>query len=251
MYSKQQIIDTLNNEDIFIDNFLLEAFIKNWKIEPIYEDAQGIEFFDDMAIEKIRNGILQKQPKCEINIIDKDEIKPVEMSVEFQECPDVVEPVVEDIVQEEIVEEEENIEEIVVEQEQQCESSEQTEAFSVAIENEISENSLPLSIINEVNKEVENELKNVTLDISNQTLTVLAESIARKITCDVSEFIKKTDLIEDAVQLGEYKKDNQILLEKIDELIADNRALIQKVKELEKNSGTFVKLFGNVYVKNK
>ena len=102
-----------------------------------------------------------------------------------------------------------------------------------------------------MNKEVEKELKNVTLDISNQTLTVLAESIARKITCDVSEFIKKTDLIEDAVQLGEYKKDNQILLEKIDELIADNRALIQKVKELEKNSGTFVKLFGNVYVKNK
>ena len=38
---------------------------------------------------------------------------------------------------------------------------------------------------------------------------------------------------------------------KQDELIADNRALIQKVKELEKNSGTFVKLFGNVYVKNK
>ena len=74
MYSKQQIIDTLNSEDIFIDNFLLEAFIKNWKIEPIYEDAQGVEFFDDMAIEKIRNGILQKQPKCEINIIDKNDI---------------------------------------------------------------------------------------------------------------------------------------------------------------------------------
>ena len=71
MYNKQQIIDTLNNEDIFIDNFILDAFIKNWKIEPIYEDAQGVEFFDDMAIEKIRNGILQKQPKCEINIIDK------------------------------------------------------------------------------------------------------------------------------------------------------------------------------------
>ena len=72
MFSKQQIIDTLNSEDLFLDNFLLEAFIKNWKIEPIYEDAQGVEFFDDMAVEKIRNGIKQKEPKSEINIIDKE-----------------------------------------------------------------------------------------------------------------------------------------------------------------------------------
>ena len=50
MFSKQQIIDTLNSEDLFIDNFLLDAFIKNWKIEPIYEDAQGVEFFDHMAV---------------------------------------------------------------------------------------------------------------------------------------------------------------------------------------------------------
>lgn len=252
MYSKQQIIDTLNSEDIFIDNFLLEAFIKNWKIEPIYEDAQGIEFFDDMAIEKIKNGILQKQPKCEINIIDKDEIKPVEMSVEVHECHEpIVETIVEEQTQDEVVEPIEYIEEAVAEDENQCEHSKPAEDIQTTVETEIAENALPLSIINEVNKEVENELKNVTLDISNQTLTVLAESIARKITCDVSEFIKKTDLIEDAVQLGEYKKDNQILLEKIDELLADNRALIQKIKELEKNSGTFVKLFGNVYVKNK
>lgn len=256
MYSKQQIIDTLNSEDIFIDNFLLEAFIKNWKIEPIYEDAQGVEFFDDMAIEKIRNGILQKQPKCEINIIDKDDIKPVEMSVEFHEChEEVIETSVETVEQEDVIEEEIMDSEVIVENEQtQEECSDETIVSAddtPVIHAEISENELPLSIINEVNKEVEKELKNVTLDISNQTLTVLAESIARKITCDVSEFIKKTDLIADAVQLGEYKKDNQILLEKIDELLADNRALIQKIKELEKNSGTFVKLFGNVYVKNK
>ena len=85
MFNKEKIIEILNSEDLFIDNFILEAFIKNWKIEPIYEDADGIEFFDEMAVEKIRNGIKQKQPKCEINIMDKDEIKPVEMSVEVSE----------------------------------------------------------------------------------------------------------------------------------------------------------------------
>ena len=67
----------------------------------------------------------------------------------------------------------------------------------------------------------------------------------------IADFIKKTDFIEDAVQLGEYKKDNQILLQKIDELISDNKILIKRIEELEKDNKCFVKLFGNIYVKNK
>ncbi len=237
MFSKEKIIEILNSEDLYIDNFLLEAFIKNWKIEPIYEDANGTEFFDDMAIEKIRNGIKQKQPKCEINIMDKDEIKPVDMAVEISEQAENF-----DLPQNE----QENTP-------QEPEPSQpEEEAIPVAQAEPVQEvTELPVAILNEVNKEVENELKNVTLDISNQTLAVLAESIARKITYDVADFIKKTDFIEDAVQLGEYKKDNQILLQKIDELISDNKILIKRIEELEKDNKCFVKLFGNIYVKNK
>ena len=188
MFSKEKIIEILNSEDLYIDNFLLEAFIKNWKIEPIYEDANGTEFFDDMAIEKIRNGIKQKQPKCEINIMDKDEIKPVDMAVEISEQAENF-----DLPQNE----QENTP-------QEPEPSQpEEEAIPVAQAEPVQEvTELPVAILNEVNKEVENELKNVTLDISNQTLAVLAESIARKITYDVADFIKKTDFIEDAVQLG-------------------------------------------------
>lgn len=243
MFNKQQIIDTLNSEDLFIDNFLLEAFIKNWRIESIYEDAQGVEFFDDMALEKIRNGIKQKEPKCEINIIDKDDITPVDMAVEISENP-VPEAPPHDIETESEEEnkdsfEEEHAEEIPPNTEQEDEVSEVSEVRE-----------LPVSLLNDVNKEVENELKQVTLDISNQTLAVLAESIARKITSDVADFIKKTDFIEDAVQLGECKKDNQILLEKIDEMISDNKILVKRIEELEKNNSSFVKLFGNIYIKN-
>lgn len=238
MFSKEKIIEILNSEDLYIDNFLLEAFIKNWKIEPIYEDANGTEFFDDMAIEKIRNGIKQKQPKCEINIMDKDEIKPVDMAVEISEQAENF-----DLPQNE----QEN-----TPQEPEQSQPEEEEAIPVAQAEPVQEvTELPVAILNEVNKEVENELKNVTLDISNQTLAVLAESIARKITYDVADFIKKTDFIEDAVQLGEYKKDNQILLQKIDELISDNKILIKRIEELEKDNKCFVKLFGNIYVKNK
>ena len=264
MYSKQQIIDTLNNEDIFIDNFLLEAFIKNWKIEAIYENAEGVEFFDDMAVEKIKNGILQKQPKCEINIIDKNNIKPIDMAVEAY--PETnTEPPTENVetieaTEKEFCENKENQSEKIeipetIENTEITDNNEQQQPIENLVTPEVIEDEigqeLPLAIINEVNKEVENELKNVTLDISNQTLTVLAESIARKITSDVSEFIKRTDLIEDAVQLGEYKKDNELLLEKVEELIADNKLLIEKIRELEKDSNSYVKLFGNVYMKNR
>lgn len=250
MYSKEKIIEILNSDDLYLDNFILEAFIKNWKIEPIYEDANGVEFFDEMAVEKIKNGILQKQPKCEINIIDKDEIKPVDMAVEMQEEAVSNTDTVQGIVEGNVVQNEEVID-FQPQAESQCET-ESTKSFSEVPE-------LPVAILDEINKEVENELQNqlqddvkkVTLDISNQTLAVLAESIARKITSDVSEFIKKTDFIEDAVQLGEYKKDNYVLLQKIDELIADNKILIKRIEELEKDRGSFVKLFGNIYVKNK
>lgn len=234
MFSKEKILEILNKEDLFIDNFILEAFIKNWKIEPIYEDAEGIEYFDEMAVEKIRNGINQKsQPKYEINIMDKDEIKPVDMAVEISE----------NIVVEKPIEEQE---ETIVEPSENEENQDAEHNIEPETEVEIESHDLPIAI----QKEVEAELKNVTLDISNQTLAVLAESIARKITYDVADFIKKTDFIEDAVQLGEYKKDNQILIEKIDELISDNKILIKRIEELEKENNSYSKVFGNIYIKN-
>lgn len=242
MFNKEKIIEILNEENLYIDNFLLEAFIKNWKIESIYEDAQGVEFFDEMAVEKIRNGIKQKQPKKEINIVDKDNIKPVDMAVEFTE--NIVETSAVDNAEEQI--EHQNI---IFETEEQVISQEQSNnSVDMNFPEEVSE--LPVAIINEVNKEVENELKNVTLDISNQTLAVLAESIARKITYDVADFIKKTDFMEDAVQLGEYKKDNELLIKKVEEIISDNKILIKRIEELEKENRSFVKLFGSIYIKN-
>lgn len=249
MYSKEQIIEILNTEDFYIDNFILEAFIKNWKIEPIYEDAQGVEFFDEMAVEKIRNSIKQKQPKCEINVMDKDEITPVEMSVEAADVPVETSFIEETVLSEEKTESTQKQENENNNKQEDPDGAQETEETACEpSENEVQE--LPVAILNEVNKEVENELKNVTLDISNQTLAVLAESIARKITYDVADFIKKTDFIEDAVQLGEYKKDNQLLLEKVEEVISDNKILIKRIEELEKENRSFVKLFGNIYVKN-
>ena len=83
MFNKEKIIELITQDGLFIDNFILEAFIKNWKIDPIYEDENGVEYFDEMTVEKIKEGISRKnEPKCEIHVMDKDEVKPVEMAVE-------------------------------------------------------------------------------------------------------------------------------------------------------------------------
>lgn len=214
MFNKEKILEILNQDDTYIDNFILEAFIKNWKIDPIYEDANGVEYFDEMAIEKIRNGIKQKnQPK--INIIDKNDIKPVDMSVEAPEDK----------------------------------MAEQTECKTFNNEEPLTkEEHVELPI--EVKKRVDNELQNVTIDISNQTLAILAESIAKKITSDVADFIKRTDFTEDAILLGECKKDNQVLAQKLEEVLIDNKLLVARIEELEKENQSFAKIFGNIYVKS-
>lgn len=252
MFNKEKIIELITQDGLFIDNFILEAFIKNWKIDPIYEDENGVEYFDEMTVEKIKEGISRKnEPKCEIHVMDKDEVKPVEMAVEVP-----LEPIHVETPQTEPEQEPEpEIQEAVFEQTPtQEEEPRQTEEFSPAQPENVHEaeeiTAVPMDLPAEITKKVEAGLQNITVDISNQTLAVLAQSIARKITSDVSEFLKRADFIESAVKYGEIKQDNKLLLEKMDELLADNRLLVKKLEELERENSSFVKLFGNIYVKS-
>ena len=63
MYNKQQIIEQISSNGQYIDAFMLDAFIKNWKIEAIYEDENGIEFFDDDALDKIKTSLAPNEYK--------------------------------------------------------------------------------------------------------------------------------------------------------------------------------------------
>lgn len=250
MFNKEKIIELINQDGLFIDNFILEAFIKNWKIDPIYEDENGVEYFDEMTVEKIKNGISQKsEPKCAIHVMDKDDVKPVEMALEVP-----IEPMPQEITppepEQEFIEntnEQAPTEEL---QEPEIVQNEPSQEFEPPQDSTNEITALPMDLPAEITKKVEDGLQNITVDISNQTLAVLAQSIARKITSDVSEFLKRADFIESAVKYGEIKQDNKLLLEKMDELLADNRLLVKKLEELENENSSYVKLFGNIYVKN-
>ncbi len=209
MLSKEEIIKLLNDENNFVDSFILDAFIKNWKIEAIYEDENGVEFYDEAAFEKIKAALVNKTEEKEtendsdISIIEHEEIQP--------ETIETIEP-------------------------------EGIEMSETPIEP-------PSQIIESQSKSDVQEMKNFTLDITNQTLNLLAKSIADKITGDISGYLKKNDWLEEAFNAGAFKKDNELLAAKLNELLNDNKILIKRIQELEDENDSYMNVFANIYVK--
>ena len=87
------------------------------------------------------------------------------------------------------------------------------------------------------------EVRNVALNVTNQTLQILAEAVAGKITDDIKNHIDSSQFAEKLVEAGSYKKDNEILAKQIADLIADNKKLAKRIAELEKQQKPFWKKF--------
>ena len=85
-------------------------------------------------------------------------------------------------------------------------------------------------------------LRNLTLDVTTQTLQMLAESVAKKITED----IKNSDMAEKLIEAGGYKKDNEILSKQLQELIEHNKKLSERIEQLEKRE-TFADKLLNLF----
>lgn len=168
MFNRKDIVKNLNEFNYFIDENTLSNFIKNWKIEAIYEDEDNVEFFDNLAVSKLKKGIsLKSQGFTNEQIIY-------------------------------------HINKLLPEK--------------IAAEQTV-----------EVKKTSVGELQNVTIDVTGQTLQMLADAVAEKITDGIknSEFI--TQLLDDCC----LKKDNETLAKKVEELTDDNKKLAKRVEELE------------------
>lgn len=236
MLNKNDIIRILNEHKHYIDEFILDAFIKNWKIEAIYEDENGIEYYDEAALEKVRNALCDKsdlqQEACAIEIIEEEishqeEVKEEEIpacDVEEVQAPQLEEPICVD----------------TAESYQQLEEPKEEPKVEV-VQAEVQPFEAPSA--------TEPELKNVTLNITNQTLNVLAQTIAQKITGDISGYLKKNDILEEALNAGSFKRDNEILSAKLKEVLDDNKVLIKRIQELEKEKDSYLKVVANIYVK--
>ena len=84
-------------------------------------------------------------------------------------------------------------------------------------------------IVTDLTPQVE---KSFTLDVSSQTLQMLAEAVAKKISDDITNSDMATRLIE----AGGYKRDNEILAKQVQELLEHNRELSSRIEQLESHT---------------
>lgn len=194
MFNRETILKNLNTENYYIDNHSLDLFLEDWKIESIYEDEDGLEFYDDLALEKIKKGIsLKAQGYSDEQIIAK--LSRMEAKIEKNEEPaKPVQPlIVSDLLEE------------------------NTAA------------STDVAVKEETQTEVIPQGKSFTLDVSSQTLQMLAEAVAKKISDDITNSDMATRLIE----AGGYKRDNEILAKQVHELLEHNKELSKRIEQLE------------------
>lgn len=188
MYNRESILQNLNAENYYVDKHSLDLFLNDWKIDSIYEDESGLEFYDDLSLDKIKKGIsLKSQGYSDEQIITK--LNKMEAHVEKKEEP---------------------IQPILV--------KDYLENVSNATDEE--------HIVTDLTPKPE---KNFTLDVSSQTLQMLAEAVAKKISDDITN----SDMAKQLIEAGGYKRDNEIMAKQIQELLEHNKELSMRIEQLE------------------
>lgn len=189
MYNRESILKTLNAENYYVDKHSLDLFLNDWKIDSIYEDEAGLEVYDDLALDKIKKGISLKAQGYSDEQI-VTKLQKIEAKVEKSSEP--VQPI---LVRDYLDVPEDD--------------------------NETSENT-----VTDLTPRAE---KSFTLDVTSQTLQMLAEAVAKKISDDITNSDMATRLIE----AGGYKRDNEIMAKQIQELLDHNKELSARIEQLE------------------
>ncbi len=195
MFNREMILKSLNSENYYIDKHSLDLFLEDWRIESIYEDESGLEFYDDLALEKIKKGIsLKAQGYSDEQIVTK--LSRIEAKVEKTESK-LAQPIV---------------------------LSQQTEQET----DEEQQNSTEITLQKDTAPE-SGSSKSFTLDVTSQTLQMLAEAVAKKISDDITN----SDMASKLIEAGGYKRDNEILAKQVQELLEHNKELSQRIEQLE------------------
>ena len=205
MFNRETILKTLNSENYYIDKHSLDLFLHDWKIDSIYEDEDGLEFYDDLSLEKVKKGIsLKAQGYSDEQIITK--LQRIEAKVEKKQSEQPVQPIsVKDYI------------------------SVSTESNVEMVEDD--------STVTDITPKSE---KSFTLDVTSKTLQMLAEAVAKKISDDITN----SDLSNKLIEAGGYKRDNEILAKQIQELLEHNKELSARIEQLESHpSRSFWKRF--------
>jgi len=93
------------------------------------------------------------------------------------------------------------------------------------------------------------DLNKVTVDITAQTLSLLAKSIAQKISVEIADKIKENNIYEPIMDSAKIKRDNEILSKQVEKLLEENKKLISGNILLRGENAKFKHLFGQWYIR--
>ena len=65
VYTKNEILQSLASKGFFIDAYTLDTFFEKWKVEAIFEDEQGSEFYDKNALDLVLKNLFSAENKPE------------------------------------------------------------------------------------------------------------------------------------------------------------------------------------------
>ena len=101
VYSKNDILNKLAQDGFFVDYLTLDSFLKKYKIEAIFEDDDGNEFFDksayDILVENVLGRKIQEESPKQDSI---EETLPADIAQLIQEKNNETEQPVEQVVEE-------------------------------------------------------------------------------------------------------------------------------------------------------
>ena len=61
VYTKNEILQNLASKGYFIDAYTLDTLFDKWKVEAIFEDEQGCEFYDTKALDLVLENLFNAQ----------------------------------------------------------------------------------------------------------------------------------------------------------------------------------------------
>ena len=76
VFTKSEILQNLASKGYFIDSYTLDTFLNKWKIEAIFEDEQGSEFYDKNTLNLVLENLFHQEVKKEEEA-SKDILEPV------------------------------------------------------------------------------------------------------------------------------------------------------------------------------
>lgn len=259
IFTKEEIVEKLSQEGYFVDLLTLSDFIKDFKIQAIFEDKDGNELFDKTALEIITSKLapskgenvsagekeleaqeLFEQKKGELENIDWKSWNEVSSDLLSLKNAQKEENKVADAqqVQNDADVKEENGEPQLP-QETQEEDFDDMELLSDSFQAQEKFKNYVISQLEKKNPEfsaqnVENAFK---LDISEKTISMVAKALAKKIAQQVSLLLVSEQ--SNNTKLIEAQNHNKELENKISALEDENKKLKILLLESNKNLNSY------------